>query len=386
MTWTVTIDAVSYEDQAIEGVSIYTGREEIDRQPNPSTASVRLVRDSTLGSINPENWPYAAPVVVTYGASRVRFVGQLVDVNYDRYTITLTAVSDAARWPSVKAVFGLAPFIIGPTYDVIRYNGDAIGTLSSSITASTALDTGEGESALWYDDGFYEVWPFLQACTAAEPSGVLFDDITTNPVTLTFHDATRRRNTTPDITLTGDEILDDWVIGRQNSDKANQSTVTTVENLSYGWPATTEVETIESDVTTYGPYTADIAPSYATPASAVNAGRAIVGLRWNPMFRLRRLTIPLDALSAMRRETLLDDIRISALVDIPTIANYTADGFFIEGWNESFGQKQHVITVFLSDSRLTHPPDRWIDVDPTLTWAGVSNTMTWADAYAERFT
>ena len=109
MTWTITIGATSYEDTAIEGVTIYTGREEIDRQPNPSTATIRLIRDSSLGVIDPQTWAYGAKVKIVNGASRIRFVGQLVDVSYDRYTITTTCVSEAARWPSLRDSFGGAP-------------------------------------------------------------------------------------------------------------------------------------------------------------------------------------------------------------------------------------------------------------------------------------
>lgn len=397
--WQISIEGTSRKTEVLQGASIFWGRSDINQQPSPATATFTLRRvvddpiepDFVVGNLI-EAYIAISPSSFT---KQLRFWGQITDIQMDRYTYTLTCVSPLTRLMQEQFGYKYGP-IEGPVYQMyVVQNGQNILSWLGGATYQLPLDLDDGEnySSWWYDEGTYNLWDFVGAFVAGETSGVLgeeFGKVEYGPVgswyTVRFTDATARRKTTPDLTLTDTEILQNWQIEQQVSDKVNTVNISRSANDYLGWLESNTIVANNDDVYTYGAYSLSLAATYSDDASIRKVGTSIVGLQTVPTYRLHKVTVPMSTLTDSRQDEILDAIRQSALIEIPELVPGFPTVYFLEGTYEVVAQPDGwTIDLILSEASLTHPPDRWIDVDPSTDWASLPYTLTWNDAYKERF-
>lgn len=394
LRWQVRLNSTSIKTKVLQNASINWGRTDINRQPDPATCTV-VIRREPDDAVDPDlivgnflNLWVGQTGVLTQ--KRCRFYGTIVDVQLDRYTYTITAVSLMAWLVKYQAGYS-NPFAEGPAYQgVVVSTGQNVDAFTSNllpVNPQVNADTGENTCSWWYDQGTYSPWEMAQAFTAGETSGVLGEDFLTDTTgfgyEIRFTDATARRETTPQLVLTETEILWDWTVEQQVSDKVTQLTVSSLGNEYLGWPAGSTVFTDNTD--TPG-FSFSLAASYSDAESIRKVGTSIVGLQAIPGYRLHRITIPMSTLTDTRQNAIMDAIKLSALIEIPELMPGFPTLYFVEGTTENVAQPDGwTLDLHVSEASLTHPPDRWIDVDPTLTWATVSPSLEWRAAYKERF-
>lgn len=395
MTWTVTIGELDVSNWAIDNVIVYWGREDLYRQPDPATCTFSILRSSSIGIIDPLDIQIGAEVYAyptLNSVEKYRFYGTVTDVTVNWYTIDVVAVSPAARWPSYTEYVDLAPaFEPGPIWDLSETStGVKVSQILSDLLGTSAVeyDTGELKVGFWYDQpATVDWWTALQAVVAGEPFGVLCEDMTLGPAgagwQAYFTDAYRRRNTTPDLTLTGDEIIRDWQVTKTVGDKVNYLTTSVPAHPAGWWPETSTNWDQPADIDNRR-YTGELTPTYSSPDSVRNLATSMIGLWRLPTYRLRRVSIPMSALTETRQAAILDQVRMSNLVSIPEILPGFPTLYFVEGCQDTYVDGKYVLTLFLSDTALSHPPDRWEDASGTLEWGQVSAILTWGDAYMER--
>lgn len=395
MSWTVDIAGTDYSDSVIDNITVYWGREDLYRQPNPATCTISIVRVTSDITIDPQLFDIDQPVTVYTNidaTDHYRFYGYITDITVNFYTIDLVAVSPAARLASYAPYVDLTPaFDPGPIWDFSQYpTGYKLETLIPDFPGNPQItaDTGESSVGFWYDQpGIVNYWNAVQAIVAGEQFGVLVDDMTLGGAPwwqMRFTDATARRQTNPTLTFTGNEIIRDWTLTKQVGDKVNYLTVSLPAHPDGWWPENNTNFDQPSDSTDIQ-YTGDLNPTYSNPETVATLASGIIGLWRTPTYRLRRISIPMSALDETRQAAILTNVRMSELVRLPEIVPGLPTDYFIEGCQDQFVEGRYVLTLFLSDATLSHPPDRWEDADPTLEWGQVSASLTWGDAYKERF-
>ena len=368
---------------AMEGVTINYGRPDITSQPNATTASVTVLRDSTIGNFDSDLSYFELGNILTVEANwggpvYTRFQGTITDVTIDKYFITILAADDLYS--------ALGRFKLTKTGDVDLTGGRIQETLQYALPAAgfpiPPYDIDPGTVNVYAADATTQnALTYLQEVTNSEPSGVFFRDILTGD--LRFTDSEARRQQIPGDpyqSYADTEILDIWSIRKTSQEKINRAVISNdINTVTYEDAA---------DITNAGIYEYTFASLLNTNAAMLTLARRIVVNRARPDFTYSALQIELSTMSDARQEAIISTLRIGQLTEIPTIGSLNpsaiGNSFFVEGYSETIGQKSWSITLNLSDARLTRPPQRWSDITSGVQWDDAQiDPYTWNDLLKE---
>ena len=367
----------------LEGVTINYGRPDITSQPNATTASVTVLRDSTIGNFDSDLSYFELGNILTVEANwggpvYTRFQGTITDVTIDKYFITILAADDLYS--------ALGRFKLTKTGDVDLTGGRIQETLQYALPAAgfpiPPYDIDPGTVNVYAADATTQnALTYLQEVTNSEPSGVFFRDILTGD--LRFTDSEARRQQIPGDpyqSYADTEILDIWSIRKTSQEKINRAVISNdINTVTYE---------DDADITNAGIYEYTFASLLNTNAAMLTLARRIVVNRARPDFTYSALQIELSTMSDARQEAIISTLRIGQLTEIPTIGSLNpsaiGNSFFVEGYSETIGQKSWSITLNLSDARLTRPPQRWSDITSGVQWDDAQiDPYTWNDLLKE---
>jgi hypothetical protein len=71
------------------------------------------------------------------------------------------------------------------------------------------------------------------------------------------------------------------------------------------------------------------------------------------------------------------------LLRIPELFTGLPRSYFVEGATYQIGRNTLTVDLSISESTLTRPVQRWVDVSPLIAWQNVEATQTWADLNKE---
>jgi len=366
---------------ALEGVTINYGRPDVTSQPNASTASVTILKDSTLGNFDDDLSYFDLGNLVTIeatfsGIPYTRFQGQITDVTVDEYFITLLAADDLYS--------ALGRFKLTKTGDVDLTGGRIQETLQYALPAAgfpvPPYDVDAGTVYLYAADATTQnALAYLQEVTNSEPSGVFFRDILTGDLRFTDSEARRKQILIdPYQSYSDTEVLDVWSIRKTSHEKINRARISNdINTVTYEDAA---------DITDNGIYEYSFTSLISTSADMLTLARRIVVNRARPDFTYSSLQIELSTMTPARQEGIISTLRIGQLTQLPTFGafNITALDFFLEGYTERIGQESWGISLNLSDARLTRPPQRWSDIVSGVLWNDAQiDPYTWNDMLRE---
>jgi len=366
---------------ALEGVTINYGRPDVTSQPNASTASVTILKDSTLGNFDDDLSYFDLGNLVTIeatfsGIPYTRFQGQITDVTVDEYFITLLAADDLYS--------ALGRFKLTKTGDVDLTGGRIQETLQYALPAAgfpvPPYDVDAGTVYLYAADATTQnALAYLQEVTNSEPSGVFFRDILTGDLRFTDSEARRKQILIdPYQSYSDTEVLDVWSIRKTSQEKINRARISNdINTVTYEDAA---------DITDNGIYEYSFTSLISTSADMLTLARRIVVNRARPDFTYSSLQIELSTMTPARQEGIISTLRIGQLTQLPTFGafNITALDFFLEGYTERIGQESWGISLNLSDARLTRPPQRWSDIVSGVLWNDAQiDPYTWNDMLRE---
>jgi len=366
---------------ALEGVTINYGRPDVTSQPNASTASVTILKSSTLGDFDADlsYFDLGSTVLIeaTFsGIPYTRFQGQITDVTVDEYFITFLAADDLYS--------ALGRFKLTKTGDVDLTGGRIQETLQYALPAAgfpvPPYDIDAGTVYLYAADATTQnALAYLQEVTNSEPSGVFFRDILTGDLRFTDSEARRQQILIdPYQSYSDTEVLDVWSIRKTSQEKINRARISNDIN-----PVTYEDAT---DITDSGIYEYSFTSLISTSADMLTLARRIVVNRARPEFTFSAIQIELSTMTAARQEAIISTLRNGQLTQLPTFGAFNVDGldFFVEGYSERIGQEFWSITLNLSDARLTRPSQRWSDIVSGVLWnAAAIDPYTWNDLLRE---
>jgi hypothetical protein len=366
---------------ALEGVTINYGRPDVTSQPNASTASVTILKDSTLGDFDDDLSYFDLGNFVTIeatfsGIPYTRFQGQITDVTVDEYFITFLAADDLYS--------ALGRFKLTKTGDVDLTGGRIQETLQYALPAAgfpvPPYDVDAGTVYLYAADATTQnALAYLQEVTNSEPSGVFFRDILTGDLRFTDSEARRQQIALdPYQSYSDTEVLDVWSIRKTSQEKINRARISNdIDTVTYE---------DATDITDNGIYEYSFTSLISTSDDMLTLARRIVVNRARPEFTFSAIQIELSTMTLARQEAIISTLRNGQLTQLPTFGAFNVDGldFFVEGYSERIGQEFWSITLNLSDARLTRPPQRWSDIVSGVLWnAAAIDPYTWNDLLRE---
>lgn len=410
-TVSLTIGGVAQESRTIEGVSIRYGRQSVQDQPDPTTLSLRMLRDSTLGTVNVDDVAVGAELelfVTPSGQSaRRRFFGIISDVTVDQYFIQVAAT--AAGLNSVKQL----RTIIGPGAYVYTYDSAslAIAVYLTLLSDSGVVDL-NNKPLLFPDIYVSPDWPTNYPTAWGGSQGgeelnswQVFTNIVNGMPSATFYENMldplgngnvtvvldngypRRYPLTPGITLADDEILLDWTATRDLGLYCTSATVEYTGALVVVGNEVTEpnlgVVEYNTDVAnTRGPYTKDVRTQLQDQADAAKVAKNLTDIGTNPGY-VADVTVPLATLTGARQAAIVDAMYCGTTWATPVLATGLPDLWYLEGYGETISQNDWTATLRLSDISNSYIGQPWNQVTASLQWGQVDATTTWLDLQGE---
>ena len=160
--------------------------------------------------------------------------------------------------------------------------------------------------------------------------------------------------------------------------KTQQGLVNEV-SVTHGSPASVHTYTDSASVALYGLRATEITTGLRNLSDANARGAAILLAQAYPLWGLGQISVLVHTLSAPVRDLLMvalngTTIRVDSL---PAQGPFTQFLGICEGWTEIYTPGEHILTLSLSDPRMSYQTVTWADVDPALTWAGVDPNLEW---------
>jgi hypothetical protein len=369
-----TLSPLAVSNFTLENLSINYGRQRADSQPKGTSISLQFLRnDPVNGNIPAEYLDLGTTVTVqllpTAFVNTYRFRGTITDLSIDQYLVTIIATDDL--------IATLGRFMISTSGD-LNYTGDRIQEILDSLDfyglPSPPYNLSPGTVFLTYSPiGTGNALTYIQSTANQEPSGVFFNSLLSQE--LRFTDSDDRRVVTPDLTIASTEILDNWVIRKTALDKINRFNVSNdLGEITFEDAA---------DIVANGPYEQSLAGLFYDDADMELLAQRTVGNRANPNFTLDQIVLPMGTFTTARQNAILNLLEIGSMVRIPELIDDLGTDYFLEGYNETIRRNDWNVTLFLTDVRLTRPPQRWTDVGASVQWIDVDATITWASMVKE---
>ena len=149
--------------------------------------------------------------------------------------------------------------------------------------------------------------------------------------------------------------------------------------VTHGSPPQVDTYTDAASVALYGLRATEITTGLRNLSDANARGAAILLAQAYPLWGLGQISVLVHTLSAPVRDLLMvalngTTIRVDSL---PSQGPFTQFLGICEGWTEIYTPGEHILTLSLSDPRMSYQTVTWADIDPALTWAGVDPDLEW---------
>lgn len=150
--------------------------------------------------------------------------------------------------------------------------------------------------------------------------------------------------------------------------------------ITHGDPPAVETYTDASSVALYGLRATELTTGLRKNADSDARGAAILLAQAYPLWGLGQISILVHTVANVpTRDTLLGILNGTTVQvsNLPATGPYTQFTGICEGWTEVYTPGEHVLTLSLSDPRMSYQTVTWADVDPALTWANVNPDLEW---------
>jgi hypothetical protein len=405
---TITIDGTDYSSTVLEGATIQVGRTDVDLDILPHAATVNLLHRGT--SVDPNVFEIGQETRITVdkqntAGTHLLFVGQITDIVVTRDTIQIISVS--------------APIVDLARQDITT--GNVTGTVTEAFTALYGLISSPSYAPA---GGFYALGAtstvdvpaatdnalgLLRQVARSEIEGLVNQDA---GETVFFTTSEDRRTYTPDLELEAEEVLVDYQVTRRRDQLVNR--------IEVNYDAGTWTESDATSISNFGILTKTIDTYLDTATDAEAYALFELARATVPAFYLDRIGVPAHLLSPADYDILVvapirsapvatawdevpvatawDDLDASTpwetfqlgdstagafLLRIPELFTGLPQSYFVEGATYKIGRNTLTVDLSISESTLTRPVQRWIDVSPVIAWQNVEATQTWADLNKE---
>lgn len=379
MAWapnaTVTIDGVAFTSNALNGVTINYGRNNVWEQPRAGYAQIEILNTADINN----GFEIGESVVITVQNStavvKTVFTGVLTDVNN---RIGATGVAGETTIQTVTAVAPMAKMartLIGEVAYPVQTDTDRM----TQILTEAGVTIDAIDSPFIYTFAARPANPgdaySIAATYATQGFGYIYE---TTDGKVGYANEAHRLN---DMQANGyydipeNNILWSGVQSQRTRNDIINDIVLTYDPSSY------VTSTDATSSTMFGLASAKITTEISNAPDAQLIADRYVNIRSIPQNNLSAFTVMLDSpnLSNATIDKLVTcymglPIQVQTL---PLAISPTTYKGFVEGWTLRIGRVQASLTLRTTDSTFSLTPTRWQDVDPATAWNAIGATVQW---------
>ena len=211
--------------------------------------------------------------------------------------------------------------------------------------------------------------------TQSMPWGPTVSGYTTGPHVIN-RTVANRSQLSPDITFTGDEIIDFWQFSRHVEDFVNRVQVYGTENAT-DFPNGYVVEDFTDSIDTYGLNELDIVTRIRYEADATNLANDKLDRYYTNGWIIDQLSVLLGTMSDARFYAVITNLNPDTFIETPAIFGGAPVRFFVEGITFELSQHDIVAQLYVSTAGYSRGAQKWEQVSASRTWATVPPTLTW---------
>jgi len=211
--------------------------------------------------------------------------------------------------------------------------------------------------------------------TQSMPWGPTVSGYTTGPHVIN-RTVANRSQLSPDITFTGDEIIDSWQFSRHVEDFVNRVQVYGTENAT-DFPNGYVVEDFTDSIDTYGLNELDIVTRIRYEADATNLANDKLDRYYTNGWIIDQLSVLLGTMSDARFYAVITNLNPDTFIETPAIFGGAPVRFFVEGITFELSQHDIVAQLYVSTAGYSRGAQKWEQVSASRTWATVPPTLTW---------
>jgi hypothetical protein len=211
--------------------------------------------------------------------------------------------------------------------------------------------------------------------TQSMPWGPTVSGYTTGPHVIN-RTVANRSQLSPDITFTGDEIIDSWQFSRHVEDFVNRVQVYGTENAT-DFPNGYVVEDFTDSIDTYGLNELDIVTRIRYEADATNLANDKLDRYYTNGWIIDQLSVLLGTMTDARLYAVITNLNPDTFIETPAIFGGAPVRFFVEGITFELSQHDIVAQLYVSTAGYSRGAQKWEQVSASRTWATVPPTLTW---------
>jgi len=365
-------------------VTIAHGRSDALSRANPSNAEIVL-----YGTLNQVAEITDTVYITAYGNGR--FTGEVTDLRTEFLgdgtpRTTITCIGELAKLGAALVDINFPNEMVDARVETIlastglTYLNGATDALELYAVADdiprTAMDLLD-ELAQWSGGVFFDTH---EGQIVFESYGIRGE--TANPgiwalQTLTFDQSARQWDSYQSV-LAAVELPANSVVYAPTWTKTQQALVNEVQ-ITHGDPASLHTYQDTGSIALYGLRSAELTTGLRKLADADARGSEILLAQAYPYWALGQISVLVHTLTSPTRDLVMEllngaTVRVDSL---PAAGPYDQFTGIVEGYTEVYTPGEHILTLSLSDPRMSYQTVPWSGVDAALTWGNVNATVQW---------
>lgn len=373
------------EDWTLNQLVVNHGRRTLSEDVEPSNATLSFIWDA-VGAPDLEDFVIGRRIQIWLqidaypAAPQCLYDGAVTDIVVVDTVLSVICVNRAL------AEIGRQTVTLGSQIE--NTVASALSTLYALGSQDPRLGTVQGSTAVRIPTFDTEnLLGVMREVSASEIGGYLTQSMPWGPTVSGYtsgphvinRTVANRSQLTPDLTFTGDEIIDSWQFSRHVEDFVNRVQVYGTEDGT-DFPNGYVVEDFTDSIDTYGLNELDIVTRIRYTADATNLANDRLDRYYVNGWIIDQLSLLLGNMTDARLYTVLTNLNPDTFIEIPAIFAGAPTRFFVEGITFELAQHEIVAQLYVSTAGYSRGAQQWQQVTPTRTWATVPATLTWTDS------
>ena len=371
-----------FEDWTLNQLVVNHGRRTLSEDVEPSNATLSFIWDA-VGAPDLEDFVIGRRIQIWLeidaypAAPQCLYDGAVTDIIVVDTVLSVICVNRAL------AEIGRQTVTLGSQIE--NTVASALSTLYALGSQDPRLGTVQGSTAVRIPTFDTEnLLGIMREVSASEIGGYLTQSMPWGPTVSGYttgphvinRTVANRSQLSPDITFTGDEIIDPWQFSRHVEDFVNRVTVYGTEDGT-DFPDGYVVEDFTDSIDTYGLNELDIVTRLRYTADATDLANDKLDRYYVNGWIIDQLSLLLGNMTDARLYSVLTNLNPDTFIQIPAIFAGAPTRFFVEGITFELAQHDIIAQLYVTTAGYSRGAQKWEQVSTSRTWATVPSTLTW---------
>ena len=371
-------------DWTINAITVNHGRQSIRDDVRPSNASLSFIWDAS-GAPSLDGFVIGRRIQIWINATGwadplCLYDGSITDVSVQETILNVIAVNRAlaeAGRQDIRLGSQIEDTVANAlqTIYALGPQDDRLGTTVGSSDVRIPTFETENMLGIMREIAQSEIGGYI---TNSMPWGPTVSGSASGPHIIN-RTVANRSQLTPDITLTGSEVIDTWRFERHQDQFINRVTVYGTEDAT-DFPDGYVSEDFQQSIDDYGLNELPIVTRLRYETDATDLANDKLDRYYVNGRIIERLQILLGTMSDSRLYDVITDLKPDTYIQIPEIFTGAPTRFFVEGINFNISRHDLQAGLYITTAGYSRGAQKWNQVGPTRTWAGVPSTLTWTDS------